>query len=80
MREDYQWFQENYANLQEKCGNCFLAIKGKRVIGTYDTYSDAVRGTEKTEASGTFIIQECRRQGPIFQAHIASMNFSQAKN
>ncbi len=76
MKEDYQWFQENYANLQEKYGDCLLAIKGKRVIGTYETYGDAVRDTEKTEALGTFIIQECRRQEPIFQAHIASMSFS----
>ncbi len=76
MREDYQWFQENYSDLQEKYGDCFLAIKGKRVIGTYETYGDAVRSTEEVETLGTFIIQECHKQGSVYQACIASMNFS----
>mgnify|MGYP005794053373 CR=1 FL=1 len=56
---DFEWFNENKANLVKKYGNCFIVIKNKTVIGTYKTFAEAVQQTEKTEEIGTFIVQEC---------------------
>lgn len=76
MYEDFCWFQENYTDIQSKYGDCFVVIKGKNVIGSHETYAQAVRETEKTEERGTFIVQECHAQGAMYQACIASMNFT----
>lgn len=76
MDADFRWFIENYKALQEKYGDCFLAIKDSTVLGSYGSYGEAVRETEKTEELGTFIVQECQSQGAMYQACIASMNFS----
>lgn len=74
--DDYNWFVQNYNDLQKQYGSAFLAIKDKTVLGSYESYGKAVRETKKTEDLGTFIVQECKKSGEIFQCHIASMNFS----
>lgn len=76
MLEDFNWFQENYEKLQKEYGDCFIVIKNKSVIGTFETYADAVCETKKNERLGTFIVQECHSSGGIYHACIASTNFS----
>lgn len=75
MYEDFCWFQKNYTDINNKYGDCFVAIKDKAVVGAYKTYAEAVHAMEKTEEKGTFIVQECRAGGVAYQACIASMNF-----
>ena len=76
MLEDFNWFQANYKSLQKEYGDCFIVIKNKSVIGTYETYAEAVYETKKVEIIGTFIVQECHSSGEIYHACIASTNFS----
>lgn len=76
MNENYKWFVEEYDTLCHKYGNSFLAIKNKTVLCSYETYAEAVKETRKTEELGTFIVQECRASGEMYQCCISSMNFS----
>ena len=78
QEQDYFWFEENYPELQKKFGDAFLAIKNKTVLGSYSTYAEGVRTTEKTEELGTFIVQECKAIGSILSCSIASMSFEEA--
>jgi len=76
MDENYEWFLQQYDSLRREYGNAFLAIKNQRVLSAYLSYSEAVHETAKTEQLGTFIVQECRANGEMYQCCIASMNFS----
>lgn len=75
MNEDFAWFKEHYPEFQKKYGNAFIVIKNKKVLGTYKSYAEGVRETEKTEDLGTFIVQECNPKCEAYHCYISSMNF-----
>jgi hypothetical protein len=56
---DYGYFIDNLAALYQQYGHRFLVIKNEKVIGAYNSFDDAFTETVKTEALGTFLIQEC---------------------
>lgn len=72
--KDFTWFLDNYDELFKKYGNSFLAIKNGKVLGSYNSYADGVRNTEKTEELGTFIVQRCDGTKDKNMNYIASMN------
>ena len=57
--KDYEYFIENLETLYTEYGHRFLVIKNEGVIADYDSFKTAYDETIKTEALGTFIIQEC---------------------
>lgn len=75
MQEDYNWFLEKYNELYATYGECYLAIKNKKVLGAYKTYNEGVKQTAKKEKTGTFIIQKCGKDESAYTNYIASMNF-----
>ena len=75
LREDFDWFVENYDTLHEQYGNGFLAIKNKTVLGVYPSYAEGVKETQKTEELGTFIVQECNGSPLAYNSCIASTYF-----
>lgn len=75
MREDYDWFVDNYKKLQRLYGNCILLIKGKKVIGVFDNAGSALREALEKYNYGDFIIQECSADHDAYMATITSMNF-----
>lgn len=56
---DYKWFLDHFAELFNKFGSRYVAIKNKKVLGAYSTYAEGVNTTLKTERIGTFIVQQC---------------------
>jgi hypothetical protein len=56
---DYEYFINNLATLYKEYGHRFLVIKNERIIGSYNSFDDAFAETVRTEALGTFLIQEC---------------------
>lgn len=75
MSKNFEWYKNNYNDLCKKYGDCFLAIKNCCVIGTYNTFGDAVHETLKTEEAGTFNVQECNGDVSAYTCYISSMNF-----
>lgn len=75
MDEDFTWYLENYDELCEKYGGSYIAIKDKKVLGTYSSYSEAVRTTEQSVKLGSFIVQKCGPDETAYTNYIASMNF-----
>ena len=57
--KDYEYFAKNMSSFYKKYGQKFLALKGQKVIGVYDSFGVAFRETTKKEKLGTFLIQEC---------------------
>lgn len=75
QESDFLWFVENMKDLFMKYGHSFLAIKNKKVLGSYSSYAEGVHETEKTEQIGTFIIQKCGQDESAYTVNISSMNF-----
>ena len=73
--QDFQWFKEHYKEISQKYGNCYVVIKEQKILGTYPTYADGVRETEKTEELGTFIVQQCNGDETGYTGYIASTDF-----
>ena len=71
--EDFKWFIKNYKMLFNRYGVSYLAIKNKRVLGCYSSYSDGVHETLRTEEIGTFIVQECNGDESAYTINIASL-------
>ena len=70
--KDFRWFLDNYDGLYKKYGHAYLAIKNGKVLGTYETYAEGVRTTEKSEEPGTFIVQLCDGTEAAYTNYILS--------
>ncbi|MDR3243156.1 MAG: hypothetical protein LBT79_00230 [Elusimicrobiota bacterium] len=56
---DFEYFAKNMSSFYKEYGHKFLIIKGKKVLGVFDTFDDTVNKAMKKEKLGTFLIQEC---------------------
>lgn len=54
---EFKYYRINYRRLQEKYSDKFIVIKGKKVIGIYNSHLEAFCETIKHEELGTFLIQ-----------------------
>lgn len=70
--EDFKWFVGEMPELFRQYGHCFLAIKNRQVLGTYQSYGEAVDSTASSEDFGTFIVQECGKSVSVYTSQIAS--------
>ncbi len=73
MSEDFKWFIDHYDEIKKEYGDTFVVIKDKKILGSYKTYAEGVKETEKTEEVGTFIVQECSNSRLAYQCSIATM-------
>lgn len=76
QEQDFNWFLNNYDDLFKKYGVSFLAIKEEKVIGKYDSYTEAVHETMKFEPIGSFIVQKCDGSEAAFTNYIATVYLS----
>jgi len=60
LKEEFDFYIKNQSEFVEKYKGKFIVIKGKEVIGVYDTEIIAYAETIKNEELGTFLIQECQ--------------------
>ena len=72
--EDFKWFKENYQTLFDEYGSCYLAIKDKKVLGSYQSRIEAINTTAKTEERGTFIVQKCNGDESAYNQYFPSLN------
>ncbi|MCL2101131.1 MAG: DUF5678 domain-containing protein [Fibromonadales bacterium] len=57
--KEFEYYLEHQNELLKKYNNRFLAIVGRKVVGDYDTYEQALFQSKKKHKRGTFLIQEC---------------------
>lgn len=63
LEEELAFFIAEQKALVAKYGGKVLALKGKAVIGVYESMMDAYLETQNEHALGTFMIQPCE-DGP----------------
>jgi len=76
LRGEFEYFLQHQDELADRYEGKVIVIKDQRVIGAFDSVSDAVHETSKRHSLGTFLVQECCR-GPqcytaVFSGHRAS--------
>lgn len=72
---DYDWFLSNYNFIFDEYGSSYVAIKNRRVLGSYRSYAEGVRETMKKHKLGSFIVQLCNGDPSGYTGYIASMDF-----
>lgn len=59
LHDNFVWFLDNYNDIYNRYGVCYVIIKDKQIIGVYDDFTIALEETRKTEELGTFSLQFC---------------------
>ena len=59
--EDFNYFLANLDKFCKEYKNKYIVIKNKQVLGTYATFEEARKETNKTEQEGTYLIQLCTK-------------------
>lgn len=73
--EDFKWYIDHLDELFKEYGPKFIAIKQQKVLGSYSSYAEAVKETQKTEELGTFIVQQCGPDESAYTVYISSFDF-----
>lgn len=58
LNTEFKYYHDKHRELLKKYAIKFVVIKGKKIIGVYNSHSEAYKGTIKTEELGTFLIKE----------------------
>lgn len=76
QEKDYKWFCDNIKILFDEYGYAYVAIKNKKVLGTYTSVIDGINDMKKKkEKLGTFIIQKCAPDNKENLLNFTSVNF-----
>ena len=59
LEKEFKYYLDNQDELVSKYNGKFIVIKGEKIIGVYNSHSDAYTETTKKETLGTFLIQHC---------------------
>lgn len=60
LDKELDYYIKNQEELVKNYNGKFIAIKGLKVLGVYNSEVEAIEETAKTEVLGTFLIQEVR--------------------
>ncbi len=67
---DFDFFMKNYQELFKHYGHKFIAIKDEKVLGTYDSVSEAINTLSEKYEPGAYIIQECTGDETAYRTSI----------
>ncbi len=59
LEEEFDYYVKHQDELVKKYLNKFIVIKGRQVIGIYDSELAAIEETKKSYALGTFMVKKC---------------------
>ncbi len=59
LEKEFNYYLERQNEFVKKYKGKFIVIKGRRVIGSYDSELDAINKTMEKHKVGTFLVQLC---------------------
>ena len=69
LEKSFKWFLDNIADLVKKYPERFIAIKNCKVLGSYDSFDEALEKTQKSgHPFGTFIVQKASADASAYTA------------
>ena len=72
FKDEMEFFKANQNNLVKQHRGKILVIKGKEVIGIYNSTIEAYRETAKKNKPGSFMIQPCEPGPEAYTITISS--------
>ena len=72
IESDYKWYKENLADIYKLCGDSYVAIQNKKIIGVYKSYEEAIRKTP--EPMGSYIVQKSGSSPEAYTVYIYQIN------
>ncbi len=73
FKDELEFFVANQEGLVEKYRGKVLVIKGKEILGVYDTPLEAYLETQKQYEPGTFMIQPCQPGPEAYNVTLGSI-------
>lgn len=67
---DFDFFMKNYQELFKRYGHKFLAIRDEKVLGAYNSVSEAIGNLSDKYEPGEYIIQECTGDETAYRTSI----------
>lgn len=68
--EDFDYFLQNYHEFFQRYGHKFLAIQYKKILGSFDSVTEAIEFLSQNYQTGTYIVQECDGNDSAYQTNI----------
>lgn len=59
LMKEFDYYLEHQKELVAKYRGKFVVIKGREVIGVFDSELEAIKETSKHHELGTFLVQKC---------------------
>jgi hypothetical protein len=59
LDKEFQYYLDNQNALVRKYDGRYIVIVGKKVVGDYDDYSQALSNSLKNYEMGAFLVQKC---------------------
>jgi len=74
LKEEFQYYLNNQANLVKQYKGKFLVIVGQAVVGAYRSMKEAATNAAKKYQLGTFLIQECSEGEDAYTQEFYNVN------
>lgn len=68
LDKNYEFFIKHRKELCDKYLNKYVIIKDEKIVGTYETFEEALEKAKDIEA-GTYIIQKCEENEEVQTFH-----------
>jgi hypothetical protein len=72
LEKEFEFFVKNQKEFVEKYRGKYIVIKNEKVLGAYNSLSEAVEETSKREKLGTFLVQKCEPTKKAYTQHYHS--------
>ncbi len=59
LENEFKYYIEHQADLVKKYNKKFIVLKNEKIIGVYNSHTEAYNETIEKEKLGTFLIQHC---------------------
>ncbi len=59
LQDEFKFYLEHQEALAKEYGENVIVIKGKKVIGVFDSEIEAVKETTPNHELGSFLVQKC---------------------
>ena len=70
MIENFEWFIEHYNEIFELCGECYVVIYEKKLVGVFHSFNAAHTWVNKHNLLGRCNIQYCNGKKTGYTAYI----------
>jgi len=59
LEKEFKFYLKHQNELVEKYDGQFVVVKGRKVIGAYNSEDEAIKKTIEEHELGTFLVQKC---------------------